>query len=190
MTAATSKQDPLLLIDGYNLLFESGFVPTKRTGRWLKDARQRLVHFVASKIQAETRRRTHVVFDASRVRSRTEPSYVDSSGIVVTFAIDHREADDLIEEIIRTHSHPKKLRVISSDQRIRRKASARRAVSIPSDTYMDELFDLPTRELGTVDIAARDKHAASSTPLAKPAIEDVSDDEIEHWLREFGSPRE
>lgn len=187
MTAAHSKQDPLLLIDGYNLLFESGFVPAKRSGRWLKDARHRLVHFVASKSQAEACKRTHVVFDASRIRSRTEPSYVDSSGIVVTFAIDHQEADDLIEEIIRTHSHPKALRVVSSDQRIRRKATARRAISIPSGAYMDELLDLPSRKLEAGNLPAPDNRPAAS---AKPAIENVSDDEIEHWLREFGSSGE
>ncbi len=182
MSRSRSSRDPLLLIDGYNLLFESGFIPTQQTGNWLKDARRRLIAFIASRTPASRNSRTTIVFDASKVRSRTEPSYIDGSGIAVTFAIDHQEADDLIEEIIRQHSHPKDLCVISSDQRIRRKARARRAQSVSSATFMDELYDQPEID-HSVPIDAPQQ---SSPPESQPEIPDISDEELENWLREFG----
>ncbi|GAB5403793.1 MAG: NYN domain-containing protein [Aureliella sp.] len=188
MSRSNKSRDPLLLIDGYNLLFESGFIPAQQTGSWLKDARRRLIAFIASRSPTSRNQRTTVVFDASKVRSRTEPSYVDTSGIAVTFAVDHHEADDLIEEIIRRHSHPKALCVISSDQRIRRKAKARRSQSVSSATFMDQLYDQPELDHtpSTNNSPADPPSLPADSPSHSPTIPNISDEELENWLREFG----
>lgn len=195
MTQRNSKQDPRLLIDGYNLLFQSPLVGSGRSPGWLQRARDRLLQLLETKLSPADCRRTHIIFDASKNRQKTPTSFVAASGIVVRFAIDHTEADDLIEEIIRTHSHSKTLRVISSDLRIRRRATARKAVSIDSDTFLTELERAPDRPSPAAipgpsivgPEAATNAHPTTAVQ-PQPSHDDqlLSSAEVEHWLREFG----
>jgi hypothetical protein len=59
--------------------------------------------------------------------------------IEIKYAYEHREADDLIETIIRRHPQPKQLTVVSSDHRLQRCAHARRAAAIDSDVWLLQL---------------------------------------------------
>ena len=59
----------------------------------------------------------------------------------IRFAVDHDEADDLIEEIIARHPAPKRLMVISSDHRIQKAASRRDAKFRDSDSWYADLVD-------------------------------------------------
>lgn len=169
-----------LLIDGYNLLFTSGMDGRGRGPGWLQRARERLLKFLTSKLSAEDLSTTLVVFDADRRPHRASPldEFVSQDakpspgGIQVVYAVDYDEADDLLESIIRKHSAPKSLTVVSSDNRVRKCALARRAQSLDIDAFLTQLESSVTHD---------------ASPIT-PEVDQyqLSPDEVERWLREFG----
>ncbi len=177
------------LIDGYNLLFTAGFEGRSRQRGWLEQARQRLLKYLETHLPADQHARTMVVFDVSvdvlkaRQRELNEPQPLNpmknsanaaEGGIQVAFAFNYDEADDMLEELIRKHSTPKSLTVVSSDHRIRKCALARRAISIDSDTFLNQL------------------EQPANSPILSPEVEalretqTLSESEVREWLREFG----
>ncbi|MCA9125426.1 MAG: NYN domain-containing protein [Planctomycetales bacterium] len=167
-----NQQDPRLLIDGYNLLFQSNLVGKGRGPKWLDVARARLITFLEQHLTPDICKTTQVVFDASSSGGRLQGSF-SSAGIEITFANEHPEADDLLEYIIRRHSHPKNLRVVSSDQRIRRCARARRAESVDSESFIRQLESQP-------------QGSARNAGLEQLSEEpQLSNTEVDYWLREF-----
>ena len=172
------------LIDGYNLLFTAGFEGRSRGRGWLEQARQRLIKHLETHLPREAHARTLVVFDASvdafKARERGLEEVRDAnaaqvnSGIQVAFAFDFDEADDMLESLIRKHSSPKNLTVVSSDNRIRKCALARRALSIGSDDFLNRL----ERPINHSEAIANEEAARDDLTL--------SDREVQDWLREFG----
>jgi predicted RNA-binding protein with PIN domain len=160
-----------LLIDGYNLLHASGIMGRGRGSQALARSRDALLNVLAQSIPAEEIRRTTVVFDA-----RDPPwglsRQIDHQGITVFFASRHEDADSLIEELIKKHSTPRKLTVVSSDHRLHRAAKRRRATAIDSDVWLRAL------------LKARQEATAASTDTIKPEGP-FSDDEVSYWLRQF-----
>lgn len=171
------------LIDGYNLLFTAGLEGRSRGKGWLAQARQRLVSYLETHLPVDEHPRTLVVFDVSvdvlKARDRELEEVRGSatsvgSGIQVAFAFDFEEADDMLESLIRKHSSPKSLTVVSSDHRIRKCALARRATSIGSDDFLNRL----ERPLLRSEAIAEEDAARADVKL--------SDSEVQEWLREFG----
>jgi len=172
-----------ILIDGYNLLFTAGFEGRSRSRGWLERARQRLFNHLETHLPREEHSRTLVVFDVSvDVLKARERELEDvrgaavsvSSGIQVAFAFDFDEADDMLESLIRKHSSPKSLTVVSSDNRIRKCAMARRAISIGSDDFLNRL----ERPVNNSEAIADEEASRADLKL--------SDREVQEWLREFG----
>ncbi len=189
--------EPRLLIDGYNVLFHGGLEGTDRRPGWMDAARARLIELLERKLTGEECRRTQVVFDAAEIRARTRDDFVSAKGIRVVFALSHFEADDLIEEIVARHSHPKQLEVVSSDNRLRTKASRRRATSTSSEDFLDFLEEMPD----VVDEPHKAAEHAAGQPLNNVARElrnvkaelgnDIANSkELEEFLREFGPDNE
>jgi predicted RNA-binding protein with PIN domain len=122
------------------------------------------------------------VFDAAQpVKDR--PSEYDFQGISVRFAVDHDEADDLLEDLIRANSAPRRLAVISSDGRVQQAASRRGSTVYEAQVWLDELLDGVVGLADGVRIEAgkgRGDHAAAESDV------EVSDEEARNWLREFG----
>lgn len=174
---------PKTLIDGYNLLFQSQLVGKGRGRQWLPAARQRLVQLLHTGLSPQILQTTHLVFDAPSVGPAPEPER-HSTGLQVVYAVNYSEADDLLEEIIRQHPTPKQLTVVSSDQRIRRCAQARRAVSLDSEAFLEQL------EQGTFALSQPASKAGSESSADLPTTlepEHLSEDEIAYWLKEFGA---
>jgi predicted RNA-binding protein with PIN domain len=172
-----------ILIDGYNLLFTAGFEGRSRGRGWLEQARQRLIKHLELHLPPEEHTRTLVVFDVSVDVLKARQRDLDnvrgeavsvSSGIQVAFAFDFDEADDMLESLIRKHSSPKSLTVVSSDNRIRKCALARRAISIGSDDFLIRL----ERPINSSEAMRDDAATRSEVKL--------SDTEVQEWLREFG----
>lgn len=176
----------LLLIDGYNLLFQSQLVGKGRGPGWLDKARRRLLVLLSKALTSPERLTTTIVFDASQSGQATADFLFDSS-IEVRFANAYAEADDLLEELIRQNPHSKRLRVVSSDQRIRRCARARKAESIDSESFLDQL---ERSQLGRIAgaILAEENKAANISTTDAPSAEAgaLSSDEVAFWLNEFG----
>lgn len=130
----------LLLIDAYNLLHLSDQLWRQRSEGWLARARDRLVGVLAQHLGPELCQQTCLVFDAKQGRKST-PGSISKHGIELLFAVDHDEADDLLEEIIARHATPKRLMVVSSDHRIQRAASRRGARFMDADVWYSELVE-------------------------------------------------
>ena len=162
---------PKLLIDGYNVLFQSQLVGRGRGRNWLPAARHRLLQLLTSRLTAAELATTQLIYDAPQFGQAPAEATLES-GLVVCYAVDHAEADDLLEKIVRAHPTPKLLRVVSSDQRIRRCARAQRAESIDAQLFLDQLERRPA-------LLAR-----SSQALTAEGAE-LSDAEVEYWLHEF-----
>ncbi len=162
-----------LLIDGYNLLHVSGIVGRGAGPGGFGRSRLALLNFLAESIDPQELSRTTVVFDA-REAPPGLPSVVPHRGITVRFATRHEEADDLIEELIRADSAPRRLVVVSSDHRIQRAARRRRAKAFDSDVWYADLIR-----------ARRERERASADAPARPAVPLLEED-VNYWLRKFG----
>ena len=162
-----------LLIDGYNLLHISGIIGRGIGPGGLQQSRMALLNFLAESLNPEELPRTTVVFDANDA-PRGLPRRVLHRNITVQFAAQYEEADDLIEELIRADSSPRRLVVVSSDHRIQRAARRRKAKAVDSDVWYAELVR-----------ARRERQASSDQTPARPAVPLLEED-VNYWLRQFG----
>ncbi|QDS95797.1 YacP-like NYN domain protein [Roseimaritima multifibrata] len=172
----------LLLIDGYNLLHQSDLLGRGRGEDWLRRARNRLLRQLAKHLDDSLRPQTCIVFDAEDPPPG-RPSQIFYHEIDVRFAVNHPEADDLLEEIIAHHPAPNRLTVVSSDHRVQRAAQRRRGHFFDSDSWYVALIDAE-HVLGI-----RNPKQANSKSTAKSKeslIADLAAQSTEEWLREFG----
>ena len=162
-----------ILIDGYNLLHVSGIIGRGIGPGGLQQSRVAMLNFLAESLDPEELPRTTVVFDANDAPWGL-PRQVVHRNITVRFAAQYEEADDLIEELIRADSSPRRLVVVSSDHRIQRAARRRRAKAVDSDVWYAELIR-----------ARRERQASSGQSPARPAVPLLEED-VNYWLRQFG----
>jgi hypothetical protein len=160
-----------LIIDGYNLLHLSGMMPARLGPGGLERARLALVNLLSASLEAAERNQTCVVFDAANAPPGLPLEFTHRS-IRVRFADPGKEADDVIEEMIRRHSTPKRLTVVSSDHRVQRAAQRRGARSAESGEWFDAL------------IATRRRQPQASQD--SPAVEHEMPRDVEYWLEYFG----
>lgn len=161
-----------LLIDGYNLLHVTAIVGHGG----LRSSRESLLRFLASAIDPRERLRTTIVFDAAEAPPGLPRSLVYEE-MTIHFSSDYDNADELIEELIAAHNVPRSLLVVSSDHRLQRAARRRKAPFVDSDVWFAE--------------ALRNR-ARNRRPIPKAAkpIENLSVDEIDYWLSQFGDLEE
>jgi uncharacterized protein len=165
-----------LLIDGYNLLHVAGIFGRGAGPGHLQRARLALLNFLAESLDPGELPRTTVVFD-SHDAPWGLPRHVDHRGITVHFAAQYEEADDLIEELIRADSAPRRLVVVSSDHRIQRAARRRRAKAVDSDLWYAELLRARRERY--------ERQESSADSPARPAVPLLEED-VNYWLRQFG----
>lgn len=154
-----------IFLDGYNLLHASGvFGSGGRTS--LESSREALLDWLAERLSDAQRQRTTIVFDAQHAPPGL-PRSTRKHGIQIEFAPRGREADDVLEELIRGHSSPRSLTVVSSDHRLHRAARRRKATPVDSDQWVAELRQV-------------------EEPTSEPKRElPLDDDELREFLDEF-----
>jgi predicted RNA-binding protein with PIN domain len=155
----------LTLIDGYNLLFSLGMIPTPVKEGDLHRGRQALLQMLSDALGDKGKFCT-VVFDATRAPSRA-PGDTFYHGIDVRFTKRREEADDMIAFLIKQCTVPKQLTVISSDHRLVEAATRKRATSVKADDFLDWL----------------DRQKPGYVPT--PAAPQVSAEERADWLQAF-----
>lgn len=155
------------LIDGYNLLHAMGALGGRVGPTGLEKARRRLLGLLVGVYGAEAGQVT-VVFDASGAPPGAVASE-DYRGLQIRYAVGHGEADDLIEDIIRLDSAPKRLTVVSDDHRLQRAAKQRRCLAVHCADYLADLN--------------RRRSRPTTTPPEKQ--DGLSPEEARQWLREF-----
>jgi predicted RNA-binding protein with PIN domain len=162
-----------LIIDGYNQLHASGILPRGIGPGTLERARTALLNFLAESLTADEASQTTVVFDAHHA-PKGLGRVTEHRGISVQFAPPGGEADDLIEQLIRADSAPRKLVVVSSDHRLHRAAKRRKATPVDSDRWYAEILK---RRLQTTQRLQDDR---------PPRDGPLSDDAVAYWLQAFG----
>lgn len=172
----------LLLIDGYNV--SAPIRPGRNAdSRWLERHRAGLLRDLTNHLDEDLRPRTCVVFDAANP-PRDRPSTFVHQGIDVRFAIGYPSADDLLEEIIRSHHTPRKLMVVSSDHRVQMAARRRGAAHTDSDPWMDALTDGLVRLAPGANSRNTPVSGAGEGGGKKPDVSNPG--EVRDWMREFG----
>ena len=190
----------VLLIDGYNVIAPVG-PPRRGAADWLARERAMLVERLATWLPPPVAHRTCVVFDA-KDRPVAGVARWTQAGIDVQFAVEHPEADDLIEEIIESHANPRQLTVISSDRRLQLAVKRRGGGFYDSQRWLDRLLagrlDLvhepkkmpPVSDVpGGVSGGAPDGIPGVPGVPGVPAADEVQlpdDASIDLFLREFG----
>lgn len=166
-----------LLIDGYNVLHQSGLLGKGSGGVWLERGRKKLLDLLRESLEPSALLATHIVFDAysSSSISTEITSYQE---LKVHFSLGYENADELIEKLIREHHAPKSLTVVSSDHRIQRCAKAHRCRIYDSSVWLDELPQRQTRK--------SDTSRNIETPREQVTAQGLSNYEVQLWLKEFG----
>jgi predicted RNA-binding protein with PIN domain len=157
------------LIDGYNFLYATGAVGESEGPGALQEARRKLLARLVAAYGGEPGRVT-VVFDAAGsapgVRRRGS-----SRGVEVRYATGvGEEADDVIEELIRQDTAPRRLVVVSDDRRLQRAGRRRHCAVMNCKDYLAEIVRLDR---------ARRPVRTEERPLLTPQ-------EVRRWLAEFG----
>ena len=160
-----------LIIDGYNLMHAAGLARDSYAPGVLERCRLRLLSLVAGLLDEQQRERTTIVFDAKDAPAGGSRQDM-FQGILIEYSPPGQEADDVIELLIRQHSAPKQLLVVSSDHRLHKAARRRRAHARDSDRFLD-------------DCERRARKRSATTPDLKPD-EDLSPGMLEAWLTAFG----
>ncbi len=162
------------LIDGYNLLYAVGILGRNLGPGSLERARNALLGFLAGTLSESERAETTVVFDA-KARPPGLPRERNYRGIRVLYAVGHPDADDLLEQLIRADSSPRRLVVVSSDHQLHRAARRRRATAVDSDRWYDDLCrQRRARE--------RARPVAEDKPPAAP-----DESESAYWIQAFSA---
>ncbi|TFG47588.1 MAG: hypothetical protein E4H40_06195 [Candidatus Brocadiia bacterium] len=152
------------VIDGYNLLHS--IQKNADTSGPISDVQ--LCHMIGKylRIVGDT---AEIVFDGLGPPEKTPFENIYNADIIFTGT--KTDADTIIENKIAANSAPKRLTVISSDNRIRMAAKVRKAVSLKSEIFW---LDLQKK----VD----DKKTAKE-PYQKR--QGLSESETDHWLKIF-----
>jgi uncharacterized protein len=173
------KTKPIqLLIDGYNLMFQSIVSKdTLKAADALRSARNQMLDQLTRLIESELLDRTMIIFDASNAPSGL-PDRMEHGQMRVVFARDWDSADELMQEEIRRHASPKQLTVVSSDHSIQRKATARGATVLDSEAWFERQLDRRTHAAQSTD--ARDESEADTERNRT-----LSEIEKMEWLDKF-----
>ena len=103
-----------------------------------RKVRQRFLNDLAATLDPVEAHLTTVVFDANDAPGHV-PASTRHKGITVLFAVDHDSADERIEDLIAHHSSPKTLTVVSSDHRIQKAATRRKARVLSADEFLTRM---------------------------------------------------
>lgn len=168
------------IIDGYNLMHSVGYARERYGQGGLERSRNRLLRFLANRLDLEERRRTTIVFDARTIPfegSRQQKL----EEMTILFNQAGSDADTLIEELILKHSAPKQLEVISGDRRLQRAIKRRKGIAVESEDFARMLRD---RE-SIVPGSSQDFDVPTASD-EKPRSAEPSESDTEYWMDVFG----
>ncbi len=176
-----------LIIDGYNFLHAAGMFPRRADGNTLDQARRRLFRFLEARLSPGERERARIVFDVRQNR-REVPRQQHIAGLTILNAVEHPDADTLIEELIHEHSAPRQLVVVSSDHRLQRAARTRKAQAIKSEDFYEQMQQRNPRHAGRPhpgQNSPKPVAPADSPEELPPGLPEqmpgVIEDELAHW---------
>jgi predicted RNA-binding protein with PIN domain len=165
------------LIDGYNLLHAAGLARETYGPGDYERTRYALLAKIADGLDDASRERTVVVFDAFDPPPGVAPRFRFRE-MTVEFAVESGEADARIEHLIRRHSAPRQLRVVSDDIRLKQAAKRRGGAAVRCESFLRRLERFASSGRSS---AATDR-PADATDDAHASIDAGTGD----WLSYFG----
>jgi hypothetical protein len=166
-----------LLIDGYNLMHAAGMARERYGPGDLQRARERLLKFLFQRLVPSELSKTTIVFDSREAPPGLPAGWLDK-GVQILFAAPTGDADETIEDLLRGHSAPQQLLLVSSDHRLQNAARRRRSAFIDSDAFVDYLETRPPPKETTPKETAAPRDPKQSGEIAA--------DELAHWIGVFG----
>ena len=186
------------IIDGYNLIFQCGWHGKDLSSpAALEKSRRRLIDELSARVEKSRRSRLLIVFDAKDT-SRLPDHAVDQlliDGFTVRFARDFPDADALLAELIRTHSQPKQLTVVSSDHAVQTAATRRNARAIDSDVWFDSLPLVKSRPSNKTAVRSDSPLSPADQELLRDEFEQIDVTQLEREIdgptkEEFGASQD
>ena len=127
------------IVDGYNLIFSCGWEGKTTGSMALEKARHRLIVELSALVPPDSRSQIKIIFDAKTTPIKATTRRVTQNGFEILFADQFDEADSLIEDLIRHHSAPKSLTVVSDDHRLQTAAKRKKAKPIGCEDWLAAL---------------------------------------------------
>ncbi len=152
------------LIDGYNLLWA-----VHKNGEGMESVEDVELCRILGRYLTLVGQQAEIIFDGTGPPEKQ--AFDNIKGLGVFFSGPNKEADSVIEDKIKADSAPRRLVVVSSDNRIRKSAHTRKASSIKSELFWKEVCK------------ALNKKKKEPEPPGKRG--GISEGETEQWLKFF-----
>ena len=155
----------MFFIDGHNLLHT--IEEASEGSGQISDVR--LCHIIGSYLKI-TGQKGEIIFDG--IGPPDKSGFDNISNLEVFFAGLGTDTDTVIEDKIIANSAPRRLRIVSSDRRLRKAARARKATSVKSEVFWNNIQKQLSRK------------KTAKEPTAKRR--GLSESETRRWLEIFG----
>ncbi len=165
----------MLLVDAFNVLHVTGVLPPDLAGLDLGALAALIGRSRFASIEAR------LICDGP-----TKPLWDNHAhdqpipqSVQVCFAGPGKDADSLIEKLIRDNTAPRRLLIVSTDNRIRTAARRRRSRWLSSEAFLRILAVDHTRP------RPRNPPSSQASPHLLPSSETLPEADIQHWWDEF-----
>ena len=128
-----------VIIDGYNLLHS-----IQKSSDDIEPLSDVQLCRLVGRYLVLTAEKGEIVFDG--IGPPQKEGFENIKNLEVIFTGRHKDADSVIESKITASTSPRRLTVVSNDQRIRKAARARKAVSVKSETFWNDLLNRLNRK--------------------------------------------
>jgi predicted RNA-binding protein with PIN domain len=155
----------MFFIDGHNLLHS--IQKDDPDSGPISDVQ--LCHIIGSYLKL-TGQNGEIIFDGIGPPDKSGFDGISNLGVI--FAGLGTDTDTVIEDKIIANSAPRRLKIVSSDRRLRKAARARKAISVKSDVFWNNI----QKQLG--------RKKTAKEPAAKRR--GLSESETKQWLEIFG----
>jgi hypothetical protein len=155
----------MIIIDGHNLLHS--IVKLSDEAESINDVQ---LCWIISRYLRAIRKQGEIIFDGTGPRDKSH--FDNIANLEVCFAGLGKDADTVIENKIKANTAPKRLSIVSSDRRLRDAARARKATTVKSEVFWDNL----------------QKQLRQKKPVKEPEAKrtGLSESETKQWLEIFG----
>jgi len=161
----------LYLVDGYNVYHAA----RKMADQWSHITTLTLCQWIARDMQS-LKDRAIVVFDGKKLRGQSL-EILPAGFVEILYSGPEQDADTALEHLIQQNTAPRRLTVVSSDNRLRKAARRRRCKRLKSPEYLEELIrrqQTPPRR--------------PTEPIQKRR--GLAEGELTEWLERFGLPND
>ena len=155
----------MFIIDGHNLL-HSIHKEDPHSGP-IRDVQ---LCWIVGRYLKQISQTGEIIFDGTGPRDKS--GFDNISNLEVFFAGLGTDADTVIEDKIGANTAPRRLTIVSSDRRLRKAARARKAISVKSEVFWNNIQKQLSRKKTTKEPAAKRRG--------------ISDGETKQWLEYFG----